>query len=82
MASGLITSWQIEGEKVEAVANLIFLGSKITADSDCSHEIKTLAPWKKTYDKPRQHIEKQRHHFADKGLYSQSYSFSSSHSWM
>ena len=59
MASGLITSWQIEGEKVEAVANLIFLGSKITADSDCSHEIKTLAPWKKTYDKPRQHIEKQ-----------------------
>ena len=82
MASGLITSWQIEGEKVEAVANLIFLGSRITADSDCSHEIKTLAPWKKTYDKPRQHIEKQRHHFADKGLFSQSCGFSNSYVWV
>ena len=41
--------------------------SKITADSDCSHEIKTLASWKESYDKPRQHIKKQRHHFADKG---------------
>ena len=79
MASGPLTSWQIEGEKVESVADLIFLGSKITADSDCSHEIKTLAPWKKAYDKPRQHIEKQRHRFADKGLSSQSYGFSSSH---
>ena len=71
-----------EGEKVAAVAGLIFLASKITADSDCSHDIKTLAPWKKTYDKPRQHIEKQRHHFADKGLFSQSYGFSSSRVWM
>ena len=53
MASGPLISWQVEGEKVEAVADLIFLGSKITADSDCSHEIKTLAPWKKAYDKPR-----------------------------
>ena len=52
MASSSITSWQIEGEKVEAVADFIFLGSKITADSDCSHEIQTLAPWKKSYDKP------------------------------
>ena len=82
MASGLITSWQIEGEKVEAVADLIFLGSKITADSDCSHEIKTLAPWKKIYDKPRQHIKRQRHHFADKGLFSQSCGFSSSYVWI
>ena len=82
MASGPLTSWQIEGEKVESVADLIFLGSKITADSDCSHEIKTLAPWKKAYDKPRQHIEKQRHRFADKGLFSQSYGFSSSRIWL
>ena len=65
MASGPITSWQIEGQKVETVTDFIFLGSKITAGSDCSHEIKkTLAPWKKKYDKPRQHIKKQRHHFA------------------
>ena len=54
LAFSPISSWQIEGEKVEAVADFIFLGSKITADSDCSHEIQTLAPWKKSYDKPRQ----------------------------
>ena len=53
MASGPITSWQIDGETVETVAVFIFLGSKITADGDCSHE--TLVPWKKSYDKPRQH---------------------------
>ena len=47
-----ITSWQIDGEKVETVTDFIFLGSDITADSDCSHEIKTLAPWKESYDKP------------------------------
>ena len=82
MASGPVTSWKIHGERVEKVTDFIFLGSKITADSDCSHEIKTLAPWKKTYDKPRQHIKKQRHHFADKGLFSQSFGFSSSHLWM
>ena len=79
MASGPITSWQIEGKKVETVTDFIFLGSKITVDSDCSHEIKTPAPWKKSYDKPREHIKKQRHYFADKGLHSQSYGFSSSH---
>ena len=54
-------------------------GSKITADGDCSHEIKMLAPWKKSCDQPRQHIKKQRHYFANKGLSSQSYGFSSSH---
>ena len=55
MASGLITSWQIEGGKVEAMTNFIFWGSKITANGDCSHEIKRcLAPWKESYDKPRQ----------------------------
>ena len=81
MASGPITSWQIDGETVETVTDFIFLGSKITADSDCSHEIKRLVPWKESYDKPRQCIKKQRHHFADKGLYSQSYGFSNSHVW-
>ena len=70
MASSPTTSWQTEGEKVETVTEFIFLGSKITADGDCSHEIKRhLEPWKKSYDKPRQHIKKQRHHFADKGPY-------------
>ena len=59
-----------------------FWGSKITADCDCSHEIKTLTPWKKSYDQPRQHIKKQRHYFANKGPSSQSYGFSSSHIWM
>ena len=52
------------------MADFIFLGSKITADGNCSHAIKTLGPWKKSYDKPRQYIKKQRHHFAEKGLYS------------
>ena len=61
---------------------LFFLGSPITAGGDCSHEIKTFAPWKESYDKPQQHIQKQRHHFNDKGLYIQSYDFSSSHVWM
>ena len=70
LASSPIMSWQIEGEIVEAVTDFIFLDSKITADGDCSHEIKTLAPWKKSFDKPRQHIKKQRHYFADKGSYS------------
>ena len=66
MASGPITSWQIDEEKVETVTDFIFLGSQITANSDCSHEIKTLATWKETYHQPRQHIKKQRHHFANK----------------
>ena len=66
MASSPITSWQIDGETMETVTDFIFLGSKITADGDCSHEIKRLAPWKKSYDQPRQHIKKQRHYFADK----------------
>ena len=66
MASGPIISWEIDGETVKTVTEFIFWGSKITADSDCSHEIKTLAPWKKSYDQPRQHIEKQKHYFANK----------------
>ena len=82
MASGPIASWQIDGETVETVSDFIFGGSKITIDGDCSHEIKTLAPWKKSYDQPRQYIKKQRHYFANKGPSSQSYGFSSSHVWM
>ena len=78
MASGPITSWQIEGETVETVSDFIFLGSKITADGDCSCE-KMLTPWKECYDQPRQHIKKQRHYFANKGPSSRSYDFSSSH---
>ena len=81
MASGPITPWQIEEEKVEALTDFVFLGSKITVDSDCSHKIKRrkAAPWKKSYGKPSQCIEKQSQHFADKGPYGQSYGFSSSH---
>jgi len=82
MASGPITSWKIDGKTMETVTDLIFLGSKITADGDCSHEIKTLSPWKKSYDQPTHHIKNQRHYFADKGPSSQSYGFSSSHVWM
>ena len=63
MAFGSITSWQIDGETVR---EFIFLGSKITEDGDCSHEIKTLTPWKESYDKPRQYIQKQRYYFATK----------------
>ena len=59
MASGPITSWETDGETVETVADFIFWGSKITADGDYSHEIKTLAPWKKSYDQPR-HLLKSR----------------------
>ena len=61
MASGPITSWEIAGETVETVSDFIFWGSRITADGDCSHEIKTCAPWKKSDDQPRQHIKNQRH---------------------
>ena len=64
---------------MEAVTDFIFSGSKITMDGDCSHEIKTLALWKESYDKPRQCIKKQRHQFVDKGPYSQSYDISTSH---
>ena len=53
MESSPITSWQIEGEKVEAMTDFLFLGSKISADSDCNHEIKMLVPWKESYDKTR-----------------------------
>ena len=66
-------------ETMEIVTDFILGGSKITADGGCSHEIKTLAPWKESYDQPRQHIKKQRHYFANKGPSRQGYGFSSNH---
>ena len=77
IACSPITSWQIDRETMVTVAGFIFLGFKITADGDCSHEIKRL-PGRKA----RQHIKKQRHCFANKGLSSQSYGSSRSHMWM
>ena len=65
MVSGPITSWQIDGETVETMRDFILGDSKITADGDCSHEIKSTA-WKESYGQPRQHIKKQRHYFATK----------------
>ena len=68
IASGPITSWQLDGETVETVADFIFLGSQITADGGYSHEIKRcLLLWKESYDQPRQHIKKQRHYSVNKG---------------
>ena len=64
MATGPITLWEIDGETVETVADFILGGSKITADGDCSHEIKRHLLLGR---KPRQHIKKQRHYFANKG---------------
>ena len=82
-ASGPITSWQIDGETVETVADFIFFGSKITADGDYSHKIKThLLLGRKVADQPRQHIKKQRHYFVNKGPSTQGYGFSSSQVWM
>ena len=82
MASGPITSWQINGEKVETVADFIFLGSKITADGNCSHEIKRHLLLGRKAMAILDSILKSRHDFADKGPSSQSYSFFSSHVWM
>ena len=83
MASGPITSWQIDGETVETVSDFILGGSKITADGDCSHEIKRcLLFGRKVLINLRQHIKKQRHYFANKGPSSQGYGFSCGHVWM
>ena len=81
MASGPITSWQIDGETMETVTDFIFGGSKIIADGDCSHKIERhLLLGRKVMI--RQHIKKQRHYFANKSPSSQSYGFSSGHVWM
>ena len=83
MASGPITSCQIDGETMETVTDFIFGGSKITADGDCSHEIKRrLLLRRKAMTNLNSISKKQRHHFANKGPSSQSYCFSSSHVWM
>ena len=83
MASSPITSWQIDRETMKTVRDFTFLGSKITADGDCSHEIKRhLLLGRKVYDQPRQHIKKKTHYFANKGPSSQGYGFSSGHVWM
>ena len=83
MASGHITSLQIDGETMETVRDFIFLGSKITADDDRSHEIKRcLLPGGKAMTNLDNIVKKQRHYFANKGPSSQSYGFSSSHVWM
>ena len=83
MASGPITSWQIDGERMETVTDFIFLGSKITADDDCSHEIKRhLLLGRKAMINLDSILKKQRHYFASKGLSCQSCGFSSGHVWM
>ena len=82
MASGPVNSWQIDGETVETVTDFIFWSSKITADGDRSHEIKRRLLLRKSYDQPGQHVKKQRHYFANKGLSNESGGFSSSHVWM
>ena len=80
MASDPITSWQIDGETMETVTDYFLGGSKITAYGDCSQEIKRhLLLGRKAVSNLDKPIKKQRHHFADKGLYSQSCGFSSSH---
>ena len=83
MASGPITSWQIDGKTMETVTDFIFLGSKITVDGDCSHEIKRhLLFGRKAMTKLESILKSRDNYFADKGPYSQSYDFSSSHIWM
>ena len=83
LVSGPITSWQMDGETMETVTNFSLGGSKITADGDCSHEIKKhLLLGRKAMTNLDQHIKKQRHCFTDKSPSSQSYGFSSSHVWM
>ena len=82
ITSGPITSQQMDGKQWKQWQDFIFLGSKISADGDCSHEIKTVSPWKESYDQARQHIKKQRYYFANIGPSFQSSGFSSSHAWM
>ena len=82
MESGPITSWEIDGETVEAVTDFIFLGSKIIADGDCSHEIKRHLLLGKKVMTNIEHIKKQKRYFANKGLSSEGYGYSSSHIWM
>ena len=83
MASGPITSWEIDGETVETVSDFIFWDSQITADGDCSHKIKRrLLLGRKVMTNLEMHIKKQRHYSANKSQSSKGYGFSSSHIWM
>ena len=82
MASGPITSWGIDGETVETVSDFIFWAPKSLQMVIAAMKLKTLTPWKESYDRPRQDIEKQRHYFANKSASSQGYVFSSGHVWM
>ena len=82
MASGPTTSWEIDGERMERVSDFIFLGSKITADGDCSHEIKRCLLLGRKVMTNLDSIFKSRHYFAKKGSSSQGYGFSSGHVWM
>ena len=82
MASGSITSWQIDGETMETVREFVFLGSKTSADGDCSHEIKSRLLLERKAMTNLESIVKEGHYFANKGPSSQSYGFSSTHVWM
>ena len=83
MASGPITSWQIDGERVETVADFILGAPKSLQMVTAAMKLKkTFTPWKESYDQPRQHIKKQRYYFANQGLSGQGYGFSSGHVWM
>ena len=79
MASGPTTSWQIDGETMETVRDFIWGGSKM---GTVAMKLKDAYPWKESYDQSRQHIKKQRHYFANRGLSSRGYGFSSSYVWM
>ena len=82
MASSPITSWQTDGETVETGRDYFLALQKSLQAVNAAMKLKDAVPWKKSYDKPRQDIKKQRHHFVNKGPSSQSYGFSSSHGWM
>ena len=82
LASGPITSREIDGETVETVADFIFWAPKSLPMVPAAMKLKDTCSWKESYDQPRQHIQKQRHYFANKGLSSQGYGFSCGHVWM
>ena len=82
MASGPITSWQIDGKTMETVTDFIFWAQKSLQIGTAAMKLKSTCSLEEKYDQPRQHIKKQRHYFANKGLSSQSYGFSNSHVWM
>ena len=82
LASGPITSWQIDGETMETVKDFIWGAPKSLQMVTAAMKLKEACSLEESYDQPRQHIKKQRHYFANKGLSSQSFGFSSSHVWM